>query len=80
MDTITTIQSLLKLNGSAQPVTVSLTESERHLIAAAPDMYEALENILISIATNNWVKASTGRQILLADAKAAIKKARGESK
>ncbi len=43
MDTITTIQNLLKSNGSAQPVTVALMPSETRLIAAAPDMYEALD-------------------------------------
>jgi hypothetical protein len=39
MDTITTIRDLLKLNGSAQHVTVALTPSEIRLIAAAPDMH-----------------------------------------
>src|SRR6267142_1898161 len=38
MDIITTIQSLLKLSGSAQPVMVALTPNELRLIAAAPDM------------------------------------------
>lgn len=45
MDTITTIQSLLTCNGSAQPVTVSLTPNDSRLIAAAPTLLEALEQI-----------------------------------
>lgn len=43
MDTITTIASLLKLSGSAHPVTVALTPSELRLIAAAPCLLEELE-------------------------------------
>jgi DNA integrity scanning protein DisA with diadenylate cyclase activity len=46
MDTITTIQSLLKCNGSAQPVTVALMPNEARLIAAAPDLYAALKHAL----------------------------------
>lgn len=42
MDTITTIQSLLKFNGSVQHVTVELMPSEYRLIAAAPELLEAL--------------------------------------
>ena len=38
MDTITTIQNLLKFNGSAQSVMVSLTPNEIRLIAAAPEL------------------------------------------
>ena len=45
MDTITTIQSLLTCNGSAQPVTVALMPSESRLIAAAPAMLEALKAV-----------------------------------
>lgn len=45
MDTITTIQDLLMCNGSAQPVTVVLTQNETRLIAAAPEMLIALEHI-----------------------------------
>lgn len=42
MDTITTIQDLLTCNGSARRATVSLTQSEYRLIAAAPTMHGAL--------------------------------------
>ncbi len=42
MDTITTIQDLLKCNGSAQSVTVNLTESTSRLIAAAPVLLDRL--------------------------------------
>ena len=70
MDTITTIQNLLKLNGSARPVTVNLTESERHLIAAAPDMYEALV-IAMEFIENLGMNSEKGT--------AALAKARGES-
>jgi len=42
MDTIATIQNLLMLNGSAQPVTVQLIENEKRLIAAAPELLDAL--------------------------------------
>lgn len=45
MDTITTIQSLLKCNGSAQSVTVALTQNETRLIAAAPDMLAELRRL-----------------------------------
>ena len=41
MDTITTIPDLLTCNGSARPVTVSLTPSEHSLIAAAPELLAA---------------------------------------
>ena len=43
MDTITTTQSLLKCNGCAQPVMVSLTANEARLIAAAPELLAALK-------------------------------------
>jgi hypothetical protein len=45
MDTITTIQSLLMCNGSAQPAMVALTQNELRLIAAAPDMFTALKRL-----------------------------------
>lgn len=48
MDTITTIPSLLKSNGSAQPVTVALMPNEARLIAAAPDMLEALKAMVLN--------------------------------
>lgn len=40
MDTITTIQSLLRLNGSVRPATAALTPNEIRLIAAAPTMLD----------------------------------------
>ena len=43
MDTITTIQSLIKSNGSAQPVMVALTPNKCRLIAAAPDLLALAE-------------------------------------
>lgn len=43
MDTITTTASLLKSNGSAQPVTVALMPNELRLIAAAPSLVEAVK-------------------------------------
>lgn len=46
MDTITTIQNLLKSNGSVLPVTVALMPSDLRLIAAAPALLEALEDLL----------------------------------
>lgn len=45
MDIIQTTADLLRFNGSAQSVTVSLTESERRLIAAAPELLAALKAI-----------------------------------
>jgi hypothetical protein len=46
MDTITTTAGLLKSSGSAQPVMVALMPSEARLIAAAPELLEALKAIL----------------------------------
>lgn len=46
MDTIKTIADLSKLNGSARNVTVSLTPSEQRLIAAAPELLEALRAVV----------------------------------
>lgn len=78
MDTITTIQSLLQSNGSARPVMVSLTPSEHRLIAAAPDLFEALKGIVddddagVSLADQR--ARSDAR---MAAAKAALLKATG---
>lgn len=44
-DIITTIPSLLMCDGSAQPVMVALTPSDRRLIAAAPDLLAAAEQV-----------------------------------
>jgi hypothetical protein len=46
MDTITTTKSLLMLNGSVRPAMVSLMQSDYHLIAAAPELYEACKTVL----------------------------------
>ena len=46
MDTITTIPDLLTFNGSARPATVSLMPNEAHLIAAAPELVDAVREAL----------------------------------
>ena len=46
MDTITTIPDLLTFCGSARPVMVALMPSEQRLIAAAPELLEALQSLL----------------------------------
>jgi hypothetical protein len=53
MDTITTIPDLLTCDGSARPVTVALTPSDHHLIAAAPELLEELRKMatLASLVT-----------------------------
>lgn len=48
-----------------------------HLIAAAPNLLEALRNIVSMSRAANWDKATTGRQLLLDDAEKAIAKAEG---
>lgn len=49
MDTIKTIADLLKLNGSVQSVTVSLTQNETRLIAAAPELLDACKYALATM-------------------------------
>lgn len=49
-----------------------------HLIAAAPDLLEALENMVCLARLQSWDRAITGRQILLEAAQIAIAKATGE--
>lgn len=78
MDTITTIQSLLMCSGSARPVTVVLTPNEESLIAAAPDMLEALQDAMAIIETP---VSQTPKNLLkrVAAIRAAIAKAEGRS-
>lgn len=45
MDTIKTIQELLKSNGSVQSVMVRLTEKDKNLIASAPELLEIVKMI-----------------------------------
>lgn len=45
------------------------------LIAAAPEMLEALRNLVVFAEANDWDKATTGRQLLVDDARKAIRKA-----
>jgi hypothetical protein len=49
------------------------------LIAAAPDLYEALEAMVTVAERDGWMQAVSGRQLILWDAKVALSKARGES-
>ena len=76
MDTITTIPSLLASNGSAQPVTVALTQSELRLIAAAPELLEALEAMVREF---DHVDSCPEQRDALCEAQAAIAKARGDA-
>ena len=56
----------------------SLNEADARLIAFAPKLLEALENIVAIAEAETWDKATTGRQILFKDARAAIAAAKGE--
>ena len=49
-----------------------------NLIVAAPDLLSALRNIVSMAEAAHWDKATTGRQLLLDDAKKAILKAEGK--
>ena len=78
MDTITTIQNLLKFNGSAQSVMVSLTPNEIRLIAAAPTQFELIERVYVLLADvrNQWngrhTEAGQGLLIALRDSVCAV--------
>ena len=76
MDTITTIRSLLKSNGSAQPVTVALMPNDMRLIAAAPDLLEALKEVV-----SEYDNPDNGRTLRWAvdEARVAIARATGEA-
>lgn len=78
MDTITTIQGLLRCNGSAQSVTVALTQSEERLIAAAPDMLTALRGLIKHSSHGDPERDCDECRAVIA-ARAAIAKALGES-
>ena len=58
--------------------TASEASANARLIAAAPLLLEALENIVAMAEAETWDKATTGRQILFKDAHLAIAAARGE--
>jgi hypothetical protein len=49
------------------------------LIAAAPDLLEALIHMVSVAERDGWQTATTGRQLFLWDAKVAIAKAKGET-
>lgn len=81
MGTMTTIQDLLMFDGSAHSVTVALMRSERRLIAAAPDLLEALEDMLSGwhyIRNHYGDMAGVGWDRAENAAVAVIAKARGE--
>ncbi len=75
MDTITTTASLLKSNGSAQPVTVALMPNEVRLIAAAPDLLEALEDARKFVACPRYAESVRAEALKRVDA--AIARAKG---
>ncbi len=87
MDTITTIQSLLTLNGSARPVMVSLTPDTSRLIASAPDLLEACKESIIRLTDlfNRHERptylhpsnANSDLELLLATCRNAIQKTEG---
>lgn len=52
-------------------------KANANLIAAAPELLEALEVLSTIAECNGWLQATTGRQIALLDAKKAIAKALG---
>jgi len=52
-------------------------EANARLIAAAPDLLEALRDMVAVATADNWDRMSTGRQIVLESARAAIAKAEG---
>ena len=54
-------------------------EANAHLIAAAPELLEALIHMASVAERDGWQTATTGRQLFLWDAKVAIAKAKGET-
>ena len=75
MDTIRTIQDLLTCNGSAQSVTIELTSESKGLIAAAPELLEALKGLLANAPTPKGVRKDYSYILYLEAARAAIAKA-----
>ena len=78
MDTITTIQDLMMLNGSVQPVMVALTPSEQSLIAASPTLLMAAKEAKTALAYSRtgrlWPYSAETTERTLTDA---IAKAEG---
>ncbi len=75
MDTITTIPGLLTLNGSVRPVMVDITQNEKSLIAACPDMLEALRDLVKQ--TTEYINDRREDIPYVTQARAAIAKAEG---
>jgi hypothetical protein len=59
--------------------TADQKEANARLIAAAPELLEALIQMVSVAERDNWQAAISGRQMFLWDAKVAIAKARGEA-
>ena len=66
MDTITTIQSLLTCDGSAQSVTVALMPNDRRLIAAAPVTANACREALAFLIQHREAIYGIGHDIPMA--------------
>lgn len=62
----------------AQAVELTMALADARLIAAAPDLYEALEEALANIEARE--EALAGEEAFVERARAAIAKARGETK
>lgn len=62
MATIMTIQDLSTLNGSVQNVTVALTPNDRRLIAAAPELLEALRKLAAWVDAGDAGRAELERR------------------
>jgi hypothetical protein len=55
------------------------SEHDARLIACAPELYEALSDFVQMGEQYDWDKATTGRDIIMKNARAALRKARGEA-
>jgi len=53
-------------------------KEDAYLVAAAPLMFEALQDLIEIAKMEDWQYATTGRQILLKNAQAALNAAGGE--